>query len=289
MNLKQDEYIKGLDKLINKFILRSKEFINCSAFPYGLLDALSYGQLNSKFTYDHEYFNFTKSTKTLISIRNLLKIGHNEDALILVRSIFENYLSTRYLNRNENKFPDLTLIALKLFSKEYIYDPANNIIKDRDGREIAERLNPSKFILGNDKKYYYRFYDLLSSVGHSNYGVSNFYLDETFNFTINKINYPLETRFFTIFVYTKLFEEIVTVEGEEFCDDNEEKYCYELVKESLLFQDHLLNEMIDDITYNITNSNESKDFNENLKKMFKEMRKSLREELGSIKKDFLIK
>jgi len=42
--------------------------------------------------------------------------------LILVRSIFENYLSTKYLNRNENKFSDLTMIAMKVFTKEYIFD-----------------------------------------------------------------------------------------------------------------------------------------------------------------------
>lgn len=144
----KDIYIEELDKLINKFILRSKKFIECSAFPFGTFDALGYGEVNSKFTYDHEYFNFTKSTKTLISIRNLLKIKHNEDVLILVRSIFENYLSTKYLNRNENKFSDLTMITMKVFTREYIYDETNNIIKDRQGNVIAERLNPSDFKIG---------------------------------------------------------------------------------------------------------------------------------------------
>jgi len=65
-------YLEELDKLINKFILRSKEFIEYSAFPFGTFDAIGYGEVNSKFTYDHEYFNFTKSSKTLISIRKFV-------------------------------------------------------------------------------------------------------------------------------------------------------------------------------------------------------------------------
>lgn len=72
-----------------------------AAHLYGHTEMLMTGEKNSTFTYDHEYFNFTKSTKTLISIRELLKMGHNEDALILIRSLFESYLSSRYLNENE--------------------------------------------------------------------------------------------------------------------------------------------------------------------------------------------
>ncbi len=284
----QKLYVNELNKLINQFILRSKKFVEWSAFSYGAADLLRVSDPNNKFTYDHEYFNFTKSTKTIISIRSLLKMGHNEDVLILVRSIFENYLSSRYLNENEEDFNELTLVNLKLFSKEYVYNSTENVVRDRNGVLIAERLDPSKFKLGDDKKYYSLFYDLLSSVGHSNFGISNFYIDDSLGFTINKNNYPVVTRFFVVFVFTKLFEHIVTVEGEDFYDFREEKLCYQLVKDSLVYQDKLLVQLIDAITKDTANHpNKPKYFNKKMKEMFKAMRKSLREELGSVKKDFL--
>ncbi|MFS0864766.1 DUF5677 domain-containing protein [Sediminibacillus sp. JSM 1682029] len=284
----QKLYVNELNKLINQFILRSKKFVEWSAFSYGAADLLRQAEPNNKFTYDHEYFNFTKSTKTLISVRSLLKLGHNEDVLILVRSIFENYLSSRYLNENEGDFKEFTLVNLKLFNKEYIYDSEKNVIRDRNGALITERLNPNKFKIGDDKKYYSIFYDLLSSVGHSNFGISNLYLDEGLGFTIKKNNYPVVTRFFVVFVFTKLFEHIVTVEGEDFYDLREERLCYELVKDSLVYQDQLLLQLIDAVTKeSATNPNKPNYFNKKIKEMFKGMRKSLREELGSVKKDFL--
>ncbi len=288
MTQDQELYVKGLNKLINQFILHSKKFVEWSAYSYGAADLIRQSEPNNKFTYDHEYFNFTKSTKTLISIRNLLKINHNEDVLILVRSIFENYLSSRYLNENEEDFNELTLVNLKLFTKEYIYDQKENIVKDRNGNLIAERLNASDFKLGEDKKYYSLFYDLLSSVGHSNFGISNFYIDDSLGFTIYKNNYPVITRFFVLFVFTKLFEHIVTVEGEDFYNFKEEKLCYELVKESLIYQDKLLIQLIDAVTNDaVNNPDKPKHFNKKMKEMFKAMRKSLKEELGSVKKEFL--
>ncbi|WP_059172303.1 DUF5677 domain-containing protein [Bacillus sp. FJAT-27445] len=285
----QELYVIDLNKLLNRFILHSKKFVEWSAFSYGAADLLQKREPNNKFTYDHEYFNFTKSTKTLISIRSLLKMGHNEDVLILVRSIFENYLSSRYLNENEEHFNELTLVNIKLFFKEYIYDSTANVVKDRKGNLIVERLNPSNFKLGDDKKYFSVFYDLLSSVGHSNFGISNFYKDSSLGFTIYKNNYPVVTRFFVVFVYTKLFEHIVTVQGEDFYDFREEKLCYKLVIDSLIYQENLLIQLIEAITKDIANyPTKEKYFNVKMKEMFKAMRKSLREELGSVKKDFLI-
>lgn len=287
MNEFQLLHTKKLDKLINKFILHSKRFVDWSAFSYGTADLLRHPEPNNKFTYDHEYFNFTKSTKSLISIRALLKLKNNEDVLILVRSIFENYLSTRYLNKNEENFEEFTIVLLKVFTREYIYDSKNNIIKDRNGNIIANGiLNPSKFTLGKDRSYYYEFYDFLSKVGHSNFGIINFYRNQNLTFTVEKNNFPVLTRFFVIFVFTKLFEHVVTVEGEDFYDFNEEKKCYDLVIESLRYQDQLIVELIKKFEEETEINPHKKFFNKKIKEMLKGMKKSLKEELGSVNKDF---
>jgi hypothetical protein len=53
------ECIQKLDKLINRFILESRKFIEYTAFPYGTVDLLLSGEKNEKFVWDYEYFVFT--------------------------------------------------------------------------------------------------------------------------------------------------------------------------------------------------------------------------------------
>lgn len=86
----------------------------------------------------------------------------------------------------------------------------------------------------------------------------------------------------TLFVYIKLFESIVTVEGEDFLNSREEKECYKLVRESTKFIYDRLEEFP---KYNCKTA--SDELNRHMRNMFKNMRSSLKEEVGSIKKDFL--
>ena len=85
-----------------------------------------------------------------------------------------------------------------------------------------------------------------------------------------------------LFVYAKLFECIVTVDGEDFFNAREEKECYKLVKELVKFVYEELGRLS---TYNSKTANE--ELNKHMKKMFKNMKKSLEEEIGSIDKGFL--
>lgn len=80
----------------------------------------------------------------------------------------------------------------------------------------------------------------------------------------------------------KLFESIVTVEGEDFLNSREEKECYKLVRESTKFIYDRLEEFS---KYNCKTA--SDELNRHMRNMFKNMRSSLKEEVGSIKKDFL--
>ena len=83
-------------------------------------------------------------------------------------------------------------------------------------------------------------------------------------------------------VYIKLFESIVTVDGEDFLNAREEKECYKLVRESTEFIYDQLEE-ISKYKWELEND----ELNKHMKQMFKNMRTSLKEEIGSLKKDFL--
>ena len=277
--MEEQVVIVSLNKIINKFILRSKAFVEYTAFPYGYVDLLQHGVKSSKLTSDHEYFAFVKSTKTLLSIRELLKLQNNEDVLILVRSIYENYLSCRYLNENEDKIDDFLTNPLNLFYANFIIDKEGRIF-NRYKKIVGKQLNPTSFKTGKDKSYYYNFYGFLSTFSHSNFGISSCFLDENLSFTIYKENYPVLARIFTVFVFTKIFEHVVTVKGEDFINRKTEKLCYELVEESLLLQDVIFSQLIDEYK---GQSESLKHQNKRFREMFKGMKKSLREELGSVK------
>ena len=100
-------------------------------------------------------------------------------------------------------------------------------------------------------------------------------------FSCDKSDNIYMAKVMTLFVYIKLFESIVTVEGEEFLNSREEKECYKLVRESTKFIYDRLKEFS---KYNCKTA--SDELNRHMRNMFKNMRSSLKEEVGSIKRIF---
>lgn len=282
----KDKEIAECDKLINKFILRGKKFIDYACFQYG-----KYGYIISKkpdagFISDFQYFVFTKSTKSLESIRALLRIGHTEDVFILARTMFEGYLASRYIDEKyEDSFlNDFIFIPQLIAQRKVIYKGGEARLKETN--EVIEFLqrNPSQMKLGKDKRYYYELYAFLCDFAHCNFSILNYYIDKNGLFTCDNVVNEFMVRIIVLFVYTKIFESIVTVEGEDFINKKEEKECYKLVEDATKFLDKQL-----DFFSNYDCKNVGKELNEQMQKMFRGMKNSLKEEIGSVKKDFLIK
>lgn len=272
------------NKLINRFLLHGKKFVDYSCFQYGKTSTIVSGEKSDAYVDDFQYFVFTKSIKSLVSIRALLKIGNVEDVLILLRTTFEGYLASRYIVEEYDKklLEDFIFIPSQISMRKVIYE--NNVARDRSTNELIEFMqrNPSQLKLGKDKAYFYDLYAFFCNYAHCNYSVIPYYLDENEMFTYEKKdNYSL-VKILVLFVYTKLFENIVTVEGEDFYSPREEKECYKLVKESTKF---LYNELDALSKYNSKEAND--ELNKHMREMFKNMKKSLKEEIGSVKKDFL--
>lgn len=272
--------VKKLDKLINQLIFQAKDFTTYACFNYGEMHFALTGVKTSKFTYDNDYFNFIKCTKTLISIKDLLKINNNEDVMILIRSIFESYLSVRYFQENKILVDEFIINPIMIELAYYNLDEVGHLV-NREKEKVGKLLNPSKFKLGSDIKYYNDFYAFLCLFAHANYGIRDCYLEKGI-YTLDKSNYNILSRLFTIFVFTKLFESIVTVEGEDFPSNYKEKKCYQLVKDSLELQKIEFDKAI--IFYSNLEKEILKFKNKRMKEMLKNMKKSLNEELGSLKK-----
>ena len=90
-------------------------------------------------------------------------------------------------------------------------------------------------------------------------------------------------------VKTNLTTRLNRIEGEDYYDFNEEKKCYDLVIESLLYQDKLIVEVLKKIEDDTASNPQREKFNKKMKEMLKAMKKSLKEKLGSVNKDFLQK
>ena len=90
----------------------------------------------------------------------------------------------------------------------------------------------------------YTFYDFLCTFTHCNFGVLACYTQENGLYTYEKINHAELARLITIFVYTKIFESVVTVAGEEFLNINHEKRCKKLVRDSIKLQKEVFDMLI---------------------------------------------
>lgn len=311
--LKEQQYIEKLGKIINKLILKSKKFCNLYCVPDGLatiLQLLKYDVDRSEsvtnlssFSNDFDYYSFAKSTKTLCAIRHLLKdteYHFNEDILILVRSIFENHIMSRYFrekidqdDKDKSKLVnDFIQNPLKV-TKEYYHLDGFRILNN-NGDKVGAINKISNYKLGLDKEYYKEFYHYLSEYSHCSFGNIDLYLGNTcFVYDINKNK--LESILFAVFVFTKVVEGVATVEGENYYSYKEEKSYFDLVYDSLELQIEIFDYLI---TNNLNKYDEKATSNlyiiddilseqqkcENQLRMLSKMKDSIYEELGSLKK-----
>lgn len=282
--MKKTDEITECDKLINRYLLRARKFVEYACFQYGKVNYIIGGKPDAGFVSDFQYFVFTKSTKTLESIRKLLDIGHTEDVFILTRTMFEGYLASRYIDEKyeDTLINDFIFIPQLIAQRKVIYE--NDEAKVRETNEVIDFLqrNPSQMKLGKDKNYFYDLYAYLCDFAHCNFSIIYYYIDQDGYYTCDNVVNEYLVRIVVLFVYTKIFESIVTVEGEDFLNKREEKECYKLVEEATKFlYQHL------DYFSKYDCKNVGPELNKHMKGMFKEMKKSLKEEIGSVKKDFI--
>ena len=121
---------KKCDKLINRYLLRGKKFVDYACFQYGAYNVAISGKADAHFIDDFQYFVFTKSTKSLEAIRILLKNGKYEDVLIILRSMFEGYLASRFIDEKyDRKLLDDFIFLPQLIAENKTYYDFHNIIE----------------------------------------------------------------------------------------------------------------------------------------------------------------
>lgn len=153
----EDENKKS-DKLINRYILRGRKFVDYACFQYGAYNAAISGEADANFIDDYQYFVFTKSTKSLETIRILLRNDKTEDALIVLRSMFEGYLASRFIGEKYDRklLDDFIFFPQIIASNKTYYNKQNkkHYLKSNNEALNYKQRNPAEMIIGKDKSYY---------------------------------------------------------------------------------------------------------------------------------------
>jgi hypothetical protein len=314
--MNDDEMIRECHNMLNKFILRAKFFCDEFCVPDALSDILKVyskaGEVpdkllfSKKLSYDYDYFAFTKSTKSLIALKRLLndKMYHfNEDCFMLIRSIFECHIMSRYVREhidieNETQLVIKKFIANPLSVTFNYFTLQGNSVIDQYGNKAGIIPMPHGFIMGGDKLYYSDFYQFLCQYSHCSFGALSCYFGEKL-FTYRKNNFSLLTLLFALFVFTKIYEGVITVNLEDLGENKDEKKFYDLAYDSLELQTKLF----DYLTFyyknkpkdNINNTLEKYlgngsyyDTNNKIAVMLENMKKSLLDtEIGSLNKSII--
>ncbi len=249
------EIFKGeCSKLINRFILKSRRFCETDCVPDGLLDILSIysetgailqeSKYSKKLSYDYDYFAFSKSTKSLMAIRQLLRsedCTFSEDCFILIRSIFENHILSRYVRENidnddkRKEIIDNFILAPLGISFDYYESRGRRGIFSKNDEKVGDIQNPRSVIMGKEIDYYDYFYPFLCQYAHCSFGAIPCYFNSN-GFTYDNHRFMLLTYLITIFTFTKIYEGVVTVNGEDLIDTKTMKSYYDLAYDSLELQ-----------------------------------------------------
>lgn len=252
---------KKAHKTLNNLILRSRDFCDFHSVPDALVDIIRdytcTGNIskellyNNKLSYDYDYFAFTKSTKSLIAIKQLLndkEYNFNEDSLMLIRSIFENHIMSRYVRghidievERENVIKNFIVNPLAVTFNHFTIK--GNTIINNSGENNGKIPMPHSFKMGYEEEYYSDLYQFLCQYTHCSFGALTCYYDDSM-YTYKKENFRLLTLLLTIFCFTKIYEGIVTVNGEDLGDIVKEKRFYDAAYNSLELQLELLDYLI---------------------------------------------
>ncbi|KGX92056.1 hypothetical protein N781_02480 [Pontibacillus halophilus JSM 076056 = DSM 19796] len=263
-----EAHSEELTKILHEFVDLSESYI------------LTLPEISAKDGGYEEFCNFafTKGTKTLKSSNVLLTNALLQDVVTLSRSIFENYLSSRYLQDHPEDSHQFIQTPIGVAFHYYLVEEER--VVDREGKIVGKVVPPHLLRNGKDKRYFYSFYNFLCKYSHCNFSTLDDYVHGN-HFTLTKQSHPLFIQLILLFCFTKLYE--VTLFREP---HKEVSQAYTSILEtSLKVQQTLLKQ------FEIGCSKVSSPFlifqTKEMKRMLKAMRKSLSEPLSDMNKDFL--
>lgn len=175
----------------------------------------------AEISYDVAFFCFTKSIRLNESIQSILKICNYEDAFILLRSVYENYIYIAYLRKDNDRVLD-SIFKIGLNHGIFVHpitkkgkQDKSKILDTRDnniyqyGIGIYEKAQQTCYT--SDKLIHNLVYKFLSEHCHVNMLTSGNYRDEkTHRYKVRNNNHEQLTYLFFLktYFYTIILDEI---------------------------------------------------------------------------------
>ena len=165
---------KSLSNSLHSFVDLYKEIVDNYANVWVAVDKPP--------TLDHQvsdfvYFCLTKSCKSLIGTQALIKAGCGEDALTLIRTVYESYLKMVYVAHNPNDVSQFVSIPIGISSNFYSFAKTRKNktdfrkVKDlATGTELPAPMSIEKIAMQSpyedDRKFHHTLYTYLSENAH---------------------------------------------------------------------------------------------------------------------------
>lgn len=276
--------IEEYDSFYSRLIMHSKRFIKEHARASGSFQKVLNGEGDVRFLNDYRYFTFTKSTKTLIGIYELLRLGNYEDVLTLSRMIFECYISERYFDDKygHSVLNSMVVIPKALSDGLFYYNDGAVVRRDTNDTLDFSFLEPGALYLGKDKSYSPLLYSFLCEGTHCNISQFDSFLDENRGCVLYSEKNAQAAHFIPLFVFSKLFENVVLLESTKYSDKEEEKECTDLLIELTEF---MIDRMEKSCEKNVEDALVGTVSVQTVRKMIN----SLSEQLGRVDKSFVEK
>ena len=266
-----------------RLLEQSEKYIQSQCRARGSFEKITAGKKDMNYLNDYRYFAFTKSTKSLSAVIMLIESGNYEDALVLCRTIMECYLSQRYF---DDKFDDATLVDMVVIPTwlnhgELVFNSGS--FQKRDGSETVEynMRNPDDLSLGKDKNYFIDLYSFFCEIAHCNYAQACAFLDDDNRFTLHSEQNREAANLFPLFIFSKLFENVVLLESTRFSSPEEEQEDIDLLIELTGFLYDRLNTMCNSLEKGKVSPNYS------FREIARNTMNSFKEQLGRVDKSFV--
>jgi hypothetical protein len=179
-----------------------------------------------------DWLNFciTKSCKSLLAIQILLKFKFSEDVLIILRSVYENYLSMVYILNHPENIDDFIQKPVGVKVGSYIHpkkgDRTNfRIIIDPETKEelpygIGVSTRAKGSLYKSDFDLFMQIYAYLSELVHPHFMSSGNYRNEkkrrvSYTYSCSDLNLIFEAKFLTTYIFTLLLAEVFEIESNE--------------------------------------------------------------------------
>ncbi|MBU3174300.1 DUF5677 domain-containing protein [Clostridium estertheticum] len=205
--------------------------------------------------HDYLYYCFTKSCRSLLASVVLAKNGLREDSLIILRTVYENYLQISHVLNKPEKIQEYVFQTLGLEFKTYSIKEKNhrynrNIVIDNETKKEYKH-NTSTFAKAKesinpiDEKLHVFIYNYLSEFTHPNMIASgNYRSNGGLNYSPFSEEFYLEVPFMIQYVSFIIFDAIYYYHSKISEWNVEEKTMEELLEYSLI-KDEMKNSLLE--------------------------------------------